>query len=222
MPRLFTYTVPFDDGAAPNPFNGLCTLAICKPAIRRVAKVGDWVAGFGSKFAPSGDLSGRLVYAMRVTEVVTLADYDKLASTRWPHRVPDVQSTALQDRLGDCIYDYSSGLPPRQRVSVHGPENISTDLSGDNALISNDFYYFGSRAILLGDELRPILHQTQGHKSTCNSIYFEAFVRWLRSVVPEPGQIYGWPDSVVRWKEATAYGGCSIRKIDDLNDSECG
>lgn len=69
MPRLFTYTIPVDDGAAPNPFNGMCSLAICKPGIRRVAKPDDWIAGLGSKKAPSGDLSGRLVYAMRVEEL---------------------------------------------------------------------------------------------------------------------------------------------------------
>jgi hypothetical protein len=45
---LFTYCIPYDDGAAPNPFWGLCTLAICKPSIRRVAKEGDWVVGTGS------------------------------------------------------------------------------------------------------------------------------------------------------------------------------
>src|SRR4051812_1851154 len=66
MPRLFTYTIPVDDGAAPNPFHGMCSLAICKPGIRRVAKKGDWVAGLGSKKAHSGDLSRKLVYAMRV------------------------------------------------------------------------------------------------------------------------------------------------------------
>jgi hypothetical protein len=26
--RLFTYTIPIDDGAAPNPFRGMCSLAI--------------------------------------------------------------------------------------------------------------------------------------------------------------------------------------------------
>jgi len=58
MARLFSYTIPIDDGAAPNPFNGFCTLTICKPAIRRVARKGDWIAGLGSKNAPSGDLTG--------------------------------------------------------------------------------------------------------------------------------------------------------------------
>lgn len=80
MPRLFTYTIPIDDGAAPNPFGGMCTLAICKPGIRRVAKKGDWIAGLGSKYAPSGDLSARLVYAMRVEEVLSLREYDRRAA----------------------------------------------------------------------------------------------------------------------------------------------
>lgn len=33
MPSLFTHAIPFDDGTAPNPFNGMCTLAVCKPVI---------------------------------------------------------------------------------------------------------------------------------------------------------------------------------------------
>ena len=48
-PTLFTYCIPIDDGAAPNPYWGICTLVICKPVIRRVANVGDWVVGIGSK-----------------------------------------------------------------------------------------------------------------------------------------------------------------------------
>lgn len=157
MFRLFTYTIPIDDGAAPNPFNGMCSLAICKPSIRRVAKPGDWVAGLGSKNAPSGDLSGHLVYAMRVEEVLSLQDYDRNAESRWPYRIPNLQSAALQDRLGDCIYDFSSGVPI-QRSSVHGASNIFTDLSGENVLLSKDFYYFGNRARKLPDKLLAICH----------------------------------------------------------------
>lgn len=221
MPRLFTYTIPYDDGAAPNPFNGMCSLAICKPSIRRVARPGDWVAGFGSKYAPSGDMSGCLVYAMLVQEVVSLEEYDRFAPTRWPHRIPNIRSGALQDRLGDCIYDYSNGMPPTQRDGVHDIGNQSTDISGENVLISYDFYYFGSKAIRLDDKLRPILHQTQGHKSTCNADYFTPFVEWIRSTAPNVGQIYGWPDSVVDWDRSRGCGGCEIRRIDDFNDREC-
>lgn len=34
-----------DYGFAPNPFFGVCTLATCKPRIRSVAQIGDWVVG---------------------------------------------------------------------------------------------------------------------------------------------------------------------------------
>lgn len=217
MPRLFTYIIPVDDGAAPNPFRGMCSLAICKPGIRRVAKKDDWVAGLGSKNAPSGDLSRRLVYAMRVEDVLSFKEYDQQAPTRWPHRVPNVRSADLSERLGDCIYDYSKGAPS-QRPSVHGRNNVETDLGGQNVLISGDFYYFGSRAIRLPDYLLPICHQTQGHKSDSNAPYFDQFVAWLRNLGLVPGQVHGWPDSIVDWGGVYSCDGCSIRKLDGEND----
>lgn len=198
----------------------MCSLAICKPGIRRVARPGDWVAGLGSRNAPSGDLSGRLVYAMRVETVLSLMDYDRHAITNWPHRIPNVQSADLSERLGDCIYGYSRGIP-EQRPSVHGRENIATDLSGQNALVSRDFYYFGNRAIPLPDYLRPICHQTQGHRSDSNGPYFDQFVSWLRNLNLASGQMYGWPDFIVDWRTAAFCGGCMTRKIDNEHDEPC-
>lgn len=125
-PRLFTYTIPVDDGAAPNPFFGMCSLAICKPGIRRVAKPGDWVAGLGSVNAPSGNLSKHIVYAMRVEKVLTMKQYDEQSLSKWPHRIPNPDSMDLAERLGDSIYDYSSGKPV-QRPGVHGPNNKAFD-----------------------------------------------------------------------------------------------
>jgi Nucleotide modification associated domain 2 len=220
MPRLFSYTIPVDDGAAPNPFYGMCSLAICKPGIRRVAQQGDWVAGLGAKNAPSGDLSARLVYAMCVEEVLSLHDYDRQALARWPHRIPKVKSMALHERLGDCIYDFASGVPV-QRPGVHGPGNVTTDLRGNNVLLSRDFYYFGSRAEPLPNYLLPICHQTQGHKSTSNAPYLNQFIAWIRSKVPTPGQLYGWPDFIVEWNAVAACGGCTIRQLDNENDPDC-
>ena len=219
VPRLFTYTIRIDDGAAPNPFRGLCSLAICKPAIRRVAKVGDWVAGLGSKRAPSGDPSRKLVYAMRVEAVLSLKEYDEKASANWPHRIPNVGSPDLSERLGDCIYDFSS-RKPLQRPSVHGPQNIETDLSGGNVLLSRQFYYFGNRAYSLPDDLLSICQQTQGHKSTANAPYFGRFVAWLLGLNLTAGQLHGWPDFIVDWSTIAACGGCIPRKIDDENDHE--
>ena len=45
--RLFSYVVAHDTGFSPNPFFGYCTLACCKPVIRRSAQAGDWVVGLG-------------------------------------------------------------------------------------------------------------------------------------------------------------------------------
>jgi hypothetical protein len=218
-PLLFTYTIPIDDGAAPNPFRGMCSLAICKPGIRRTARKGDWIAGLGSRTAPSGDLTGRLVYAMRVEAVLSLEEYDRRAPADWPHRIPNARSADLSERLGDCIYDYSHG-DPISRPGVHGPENRDTDLGGKNVLISRDLYYCGSRAIPLPDNLLPICHQTQGHKSKANAPYFERFVSWLRGLNLSPGQLYGWPDFVVDWADVPACGGCIVRKLDDERDEE--
>ena len=67
---LYSYTVAIDSGFAPNPFYGFCTLACCKPGIRRTAQEGDYVVGIG----PKGP-GNHLVYAMRVTETVEFDDY---------------------------------------------------------------------------------------------------------------------------------------------------
>lgn len=199
MPRLFSYTIPHDDGAAPNPFSGMCTLAICKPRIRQKAQLGDWVVGLGSVNAPSGDLGGRLVYAMRVDQVVTMRDYDRLAPSLWPHRIPKVDSAIPSERLGDCIYDFSQGGAPTQRRGVHGPGHIRTDLSGLNVLISRHFFYFGHNALPLPSHLRGMIHQTQSHKVHANQALVGPFFEWLASLRLEPNHLYGWPDRKIDW-----------------------
>jgi hypothetical protein len=195
MPRLYSYTMAHDDGAAPNPFRGLCTLAICKPKIRLKAAVGDWVVGLGSINAPSGNLGGHMIYAMRVDQVLTLREYDRLAPDYWPSRVPDLTSPIIADRLGDCIYDFSAGAP-LQRRGVHGPAHMWADLSGQNVLLSRHFFYFGANAIRLPPHLRPLVHQTQSHKVNANEPYVKAFIEWIASLRLEPNYLYGWPDGV--------------------------
>jgi hypothetical protein len=218
QPHLFSYTIPYDDGAAPNPFNGMCTLAICKPAIRRTARKGDWIAGLGSANAPSGNLSNRLVYAMRVDKVVTIEEYDQRARSQWPHRVPDIKSKALVDRLGDCIYNYTT-VPPEQRAGVHGQGNYPIDLGGENVLISWNFYYFGRNAKPLPNSLHPICHQTQGHKRQANNPYVRKFINWVQSLPEGPGQ-HGWPDMIIKWHN-NGCSPCATREQDGACDAEC-
>ena len=70
--RLYSYIVARDFGFAPNPFYGFCTLATCKPQIRKSAEIGDWIIGTGSK---SKGRDGHIVYAMRVTEAMSFDEY---------------------------------------------------------------------------------------------------------------------------------------------------
>src|SRR5260370_27588907 len=70
--KLHSYVVARDFGFAPNPFFGFCTLATCKPNIRSVAQIGDWVVGTGSK---TRKREKHVVYAMRVTGVQTFEEY---------------------------------------------------------------------------------------------------------------------------------------------------
>src|SRR5262249_20801316 len=96
--RLFSYVVARDFGFAPNPFYRLCTLATCKPRIRATAVVGDWIVGTGSK---KYDLVGRLVFAMKVDEIVTFDDY--WLSPRFIEKRP-LLNGSLKQRYGDNIY----------------------------------------------------------------------------------------------------------------------
>jgi hypothetical protein len=192
MSRLFTYCIPYDDGAAPNPYWGVCTLVICKPRIRKAANLGDWIVGTGAIKSPIGDVSGQVVYAMKVTQKMSLEEYDIYTKSRLPNKIPDWRNKDKRKRLGDSIYDFSKGLPI-QRRSVHNEYNITTDLSGRYALLSDHFYYFGNKPIPLPLELRDIVKQGQGHRSNQNAPYFDSFVEWLEGLGYKANTLLGEP-----------------------------
>jgi hypothetical protein len=219
--KLYSYCLRFDDGAAPNPYWGICTLAICKPAIRRTANVGDWVVGLGSANSPIGDISNGVVYAMKISDIRSLWGYDILCQTKHQGKIPDWHSTDFRRRVGDCIYDYSEESPPKIRLSVHDERNRKRDLSGENALISNHFYYFGDHPIELPQDLSVLIHNQQGHKVKANQSYLERFVEWIEHLSYEPNELYGEPqlksefeiDSDIRSK-------CAGRDLEDEDEKE--
>ena len=191
--KLYSYTIPYDDGAAPNPFWGVCTLTICKPRIRRTASEGDWIVATGSKNAKDqGDLSNKVIYAMKVTKKMTLQQYDEYCRKHLKKKIPKWNNKDPKLRLGDCIYDYSTD-PPTQREGVHKEGNRPTDLGGKYSLLSNHFYYFGDNPINLPNNLLQIVHQTQGHKSSANDRYKEQFIEWIESLGKTPRRLYGEP-----------------------------
>ena len=106
--RLFSYRIVHDSGAAPNPFWGRCTLAICKPAIRRAAVPGDWVLATGSLHSSVGDLSHSVVYAMRVDDRMSMEDYDRYTGEALPEKIPDFRSRDFRRRAGQESHGQSA------------------------------------------------------------------------------------------------------------------
>jgi hypothetical protein len=190
--KLFSYCIRYDVGAAPNPFWGICTLVICKPKIRLAADKGDWIVGLGSANSPLGDISNKVVYAMKVTDKITIQQYDEYCRVSLQAKIPQWRNKDdYRLRLGDCIYDYSDGEPPKIRWSVHDERNRKTDLGGEYALLSNHFYYFGDKPVELPNNLQAIIHSTQGHKSNANQPYVDEFVKWINGY--ELNRLYGEP-----------------------------
>jgi Nucleotide modification associated domain 2 len=164
--RLHSYVVARDYGFAPNPFFGLCTLATCKPKIRSVAAIGDWVMGTGSK---TGGRKKHIVYAMRVTGAMTFEEF--WLDPRFQRKKPNLRGSKKQ-AFGDNIY---SRNPPTgrwcQANSHHSlkdgspnPVNIKADTGTNRILFSDDFVYWGGS----GPEL-PVKFLRYGprHESVC-------------------------------------------------------
>jgi len=179
--KLSAYIVKHDSGFSPNPFGGVCTLACCKPTIRRNAKPGDIILGTGS--AHSG-LSGHLVYAMRVGAVLAFDEYWE----RYPSRRPSPE-TPVKKR-GDNIWHRDAfgnwrGIPG----AIHDERSRDRDLRGRNALISSEFYYFGRDAIEIPSEFRCLIATARGHKNTKDADLITRFWEWIKCTAPKPGRI---------------------------------
>ena len=186
--RLFSYVVARDYGFAPNPFFGICTLATCKPKIRRAAVVGDWVIGTGSKRRRR---DGCLVYIMRVSETMTFNEY--WTDPRFNRKRPNLRGS-MKQAYGDNIYFKDENGLWNQQDSHHSYEggaqnchNIRRDTSFDRILVGDEFTYWGSEAPKIPDEFRnydsgDICKAGPGHKCTFPDGFVEEFVRWFQSL----------------------------------------
>lgn len=130
-PRVFFYKLVVDGGGAPCVYRRVLSLAICKPQIRKSARVGDWVFGFGA-----AGLDLRLIYIAEVSEKIRDGDYYR--GSRHATRP-------------DCIYRWSHGrFRLRAGARFHTNKDIKRDLGVPPAylkaqvLVSRNFVYFGS------------------------------------------------------------------------------
>jgi hypothetical protein len=144
MTTLYIYVVARDYGFAPNPFHGYCTLATCKPRIRKQAKAGDWVIGMGGGRLKA---KGRCIFAMQVTEKLTYNEY--WADPRFLVKRP-VRNGSSKMMVGDNIYYRDSDSAPWQQADSHHSHadgsinqlNLARDTQSDKVLISQHFFSF--------------------------------------------------------------------------------
>lgn len=187
--RLFTYKVAYDGGSAPNPYGGVCTLAICKPKIRSVAEQGDVVVGFGCK-----EDTLRIVYCMVVDESLAWEAYINRCNSNGSGSIKGKIPKSKKDQ-GDCIWhDSKSYAKARESSSSHdGQEDFDRDVTnGKRVLIGRTFWYFGSRdknsiVIPADNELVRIVPRAQGHRSTSNNNFRDKFVKFFNSQLIEKG-----------------------------------
>lgn len=198
---IYSYVLRFDDGKAPNPYWGVCTLAICKPVIRRTAKVGDWVIGTGSKNSPIGDISNKLVYAMKITKIQSMEEYDTYCIAHIKTKIPVPKSEDFRLQVGDCIYDYSENPPIIRTGSQHCECDMIKDLNGKNVLLSEQFYYFGDAPITIKEELKDkIIKNYSGHKKIDDPNIINEFLKWLNELKLETNFPLGEPQRKVKIK----------------------
>jgi hypothetical protein len=131
----FIYVQPADTGLAPCVFGGVWSLALCKPTIRRRAKIGDVVIAV----TPADD-GHRLSSWARISDSITTKQFGE----RYSRNRPD----NIYEELPDGRYS-------RRRDVKHSLHKTKKDLehdlgkSGKNAivLISKDFFAFGNHPV---------------------------------------------------------------------------
>ncbi|MGB7217812.1 MAG: hypothetical protein WBD07_03295 [Vicinamibacterales bacterium] len=182
MRRVYIYVVDRDFGFAPNPFHGYCSLATCKQLIRAGAKIDDWVIGMGGSRLKA---TGRCIFAMRVTKVISFNEYWSDPHYRDKRPVRNGSSKML---VGDNIYHYDVANEWHQADSHHSnadgtanTHNLQNDTKADRVLISNHFFYFGKKA----PNVPEALLNAVGYRNRRNYRVFEystclGLINWLQ------------------------------------------
>jgi putative DNA base modification enzyme with NMAD domain len=167
--KLFSYVVDHDEGRAPNPYFGFCTLCLCKyrktkknrQNVVERANVGDWVVGTGGASKRSAG-HGKIIYAMRVDKKIPRVDYYQ-------------DRTFAKKKNGD-------------RGDNLRPENYFQETQ-QFVLISGHYWYFGRKAIPIPKTKFPELEKRgPGFRSDFKESYISRFTSWLKKNYKKRGR----------------------------------
>lgn len=185
MVEVNAYKLEHDFGFAPHPFHKVCTLACCKPDIRKRAEIGHYVIGMGSAALRN---AGHLIYWMQVDAIIS---FDQYYRAEWAqNRKPNMSGNKIS-RVGDNIYHRLEGETEFiQDYSFHSlelgtvnPQTLKTDTAKtENVLVSKNFSYFGSEGARLPADLETFGILPRNFK--CNFPEHEkvALVAWLNEL----------------------------------------
>lgn len=146
--RVCAYVMTVDSGLAPNPFHGVCTLAVCAPNhVRAKLEKDDWIIGIAG-----AELQGRmgaqkdqrrLVYAMKIDKCLKLGEY--YDSADYKLKIPKLKGSK-EVMCGDNFYRLADGKLEHTRQTREHEGLQEQDSKGDRVFIGKTFYYFGSSA----------------------------------------------------------------------------
>lgn len=187
MPRLYTYVVRHDTGFAPNPYHGYCTLACCKPLIRKCARPGDWILGGGAVTKGRG---AQVVFVMQVSETLTRMEY--WDDPRFAAKKPRIDGS-YDEWVGDNIYYEDAGdweqLPSLHSETGHGKagcspceDDMRKDLQVDRVLIGENFVYWGADGRFKPHFPTQPLYFGIGHKFRYKPQLVTEFLDWVESL----------------------------------------
>lgn len=188
--RLYRYVIDHDKGFAPNPFFGVCTLACCKPDIRKHAVLGDMIVGFGPK---KYGLGGRIIYWMTVSEII---DFETNWNDPRYHKKRPQMGGSLSLCFGDNIYHRCPEDETWiQEQSFHSDENSLKGLGNlkrdtgttENVLIASQYSYWGGSGPTTPSRFRSIIKEGRGYQFNVDDENLKNdFIEWLLSM-PDRG-----------------------------------
>jgi hypothetical protein len=160
--------------------------------------VGDWIVGISPKAK-----GNKIIYTMQINDIVTFEHY--FNDVRFTNKIPDFNNDVVCER-GDNIYRPLRNGNFQQLQSMHSDginENSQTkahDLGGMNVLIAHNFYYFGSKALVLPPNLN-VLKVGRAHKNKFPPQVIADFLKFITSKQPGVNAPpYSWPAGDNSWK----------------------
>lgn len=191
-------------GFAPHPYGGICSLANCKPQIRRVAKLGDFIIGTGSA---QDKLAGRVVYWMHIDQIITFDEYWNDA--RFTRRRPTLNGSRMQ-HYGDNIYHTGDDGVVRQLDSFHSEPNGVTSVANlerdtgttNRVLLGRSFAYFGREAPQIPPDLSTFVKKGPGHRCHFSNEAITEMIGWLTGMESRgvQGEPIGWTSARTKTK----------------------